>query len=57
VSLEAELEQVKEEHEAKTTKLMQASTKVVVNLSIDKVKIDDLKDIISDDIMKTIESC
>jgi uncharacterized coiled-coil DUF342 family protein len=35
---------VKEEHEAKITKLMQASTEVAINLSSAQVKIDDLKD-------------
>jgi chromosome segregation ATPase len=43
-SLEAELKRVKGEHEAKTTKLMQASTEVAVNLSSAQVQIDDLKD-------------
>jgi molecular chaperone GrpE (heat shock protein) len=43
-SLEAELKRAKEEHEAKTTKIMQASIEVAVNLSIAQVKIDDLKD-------------
>jgi hypothetical protein len=43
-SLETELVQVKEEHEAKTTNLMQASAKVVVNLNTAQVKIDDPKD-------------
>ena len=42
--LEAEMERAKEDHEAKTTKLMQASAKVVVNLNTAQVKIDDLKD-------------
>ena len=32
-SLEAKLERVKKEHEAETTKLMQTSTEVAVNLS------------------------
>jgi predicted nucleic acid-binding Zn-ribbon protein len=44
VSLEAELERVKEEHEGKTTKLMQASVEVVVKLGSSQVKIDDMKD-------------
>jgi chromosome segregation ATPase len=44
VSLEAELKRVKEENEAKTTKLMQASAEVAVNVSNAQVKIDDLKD-------------
>jgi septal ring factor EnvC (AmiA/AmiB activator) len=44
VSLEAKLKWVKGEHEAKTTKLMQASVEVAVNLSSAQVKIDDLKD-------------
>jgi chromosome segregation ATPase len=42
--LEAKLERVKEEHEAKTTKLMQAFAEVAINLSSAQVKIDDLKD-------------
>jgi hypothetical protein len=44
VSLEAELKRVKEEHGAKTTKMMQASVPVVINLSSAQLKIDDLKD-------------
>jgi hypothetical protein len=42
-SLEAELKRAKEEHEAKTMKMMQASAEVIVNLSSAQVKIDDLK--------------
>jgi predicted RNase H-like nuclease (RuvC/YqgF family) len=46
-SLEAELKRVREKHEAQTTKLMQASAEVVVNLSSAQVIIDDLKDEVS----------
>jgi predicted nucleic acid-binding Zn-ribbon protein len=42
-SLEAELKRAREKHEAKMTKLMQASTEVAINLSSAKVKIDELK--------------
>jgi hypothetical protein len=45
---EAEKERVKEDHKAKTTKLMQASAKVAINLSSAQVKIDDLKDEVND---------
>jgi hypothetical protein len=49
---------VKEEHEAKITKLMQASTEVAINLSSAQVKIDDLKDEINHlrGLMKTTKS-
>jgi predicted RNase H-like nuclease (RuvC/YqgF family) len=44
-SLEAELKRVKEEYEAKTMKIMQASAKAAVNLSGAQVKIYDLKEV------------
>jgi hypothetical protein len=44
VSLEDELEWVKKEHEAETTKLMQVSAEVAVNLCRAQVKNDDLND-------------
>jgi hypothetical protein len=43
-SLVAELKRGKEEHEVETTKMMQASVEVAVNLSSAQVTIDDLKD-------------
>jgi uncharacterized coiled-coil DUF342 family protein len=42
-SLEVELKRVKEEHEAKITKLMQASAEVAIKFSSTQVKIDDMK--------------
>jgi predicted nucleic acid-binding Zn-ribbon protein len=42
-SLEAKLKRAREKHEAETTKLMQESTKVAINLSSAKVKIDELR--------------
>jgi predicted RNase H-like nuclease (RuvC/YqgF family) len=43
-SLEAELKRAKEEYEAETPKIMQASVEVAINLSDAQVRIDDLKD-------------
>jgi hypothetical protein len=47
-SLEAELKRVKEEHEAKITKLMQASAEVAIKFSSTQVKIDDMKGEVND---------
>ena len=44
VSLEAKLKRAKEEYEAKTNNIRQASAEAVVNLSIVQVKIGDLND-------------
>jgi hypothetical protein len=41
-SLEAELERAKEEYEAETTKIRQASDEAVIDLSASQVKIGDL---------------
>jgi chromosome segregation ATPase len=58
-SFEAELGQMRKEHEVEMTKLRQSSAEVAANLSSVQVKIDDLKDEIGHviDSMKIIGFC